>query len=213
MKWQRRGLAPLLAGVALIAAGLLGLRMLSAGSPPAFPTVQPSMTELHALGLKSTRLFRPYRTLAIYTWRAPDFKRDGNGFSGTFSQVLVILGRARGGVVAIEESAGTTPSPQAPDETGWQTALPPARNPVQPTTRRQLGRWQAYEVTTWLKATGLRKPKVALWPFSGVLLVVATEYGQSTARTFPASGPSTYIMGPQQLQGSASTTVFLKPAH
>ena len=67
MKWQRRGLAPLLAGVALIAAGLLGLRMLSAGSPPAFPTVQPSTAELHAVGLKSTRLFRPYRTLAVHT--------------------------------------------------------------------------------------------------------------------------------------------------
>ena len=92
-----------------------------------------------------------------------------------------------GAVLAVEEPV--RPSPQAPNEAGWQTDLAPARNPVQPTTRRQIGRWQAYEVTTWLKATGLRKPKVALWPFSGVLLVVATELRTEYGSDFSLLGP------------------------
>ncbi len=212
MKRRRRGLALLLAGVALIGAGLLGLRTLNASATSTFQTVQPSPAELHAIGLKSARLFRPYRTLAVYTWRAPDFKRYRNGSSGTFSQVLAILGTAKGAVLAVVEPVG--PSPQAPNEAGWQTVLAPARNPVQPRTQRQLGRWQAHEVSAWLESAGLVRPKVSAWPFPGNLLVVVTEDGQSAAMVFPASSSSTnYIMGPRQLQGWASATVFLKPAH
>lgn len=214
MKLQRRGLAPFLAGVALIAAGLLGLRMLGASSTPALATVQPSTADLRSFALKSQRVFRPYRTLGVYTYRAPNFKSEGGGVSGTLSQVLVILGTAKGGVLAVEELAGPlSANLTGSNEQGWQTALPPSPTPVRPISLKGLSPTQAFEVSAWLKATGLRQPHVALWSFPGDLLAVATEDGQSTARAFPASGLSTYIMGPQHLEGSESTKVFLKPSH
>ncbi len=205
---------PLGAGVALIAAGLLGMHA-SRPVTVTMNTVQPSRAELRAIGRKSAVLFPPYRVLGVYTMRAPNFTRQGGGFGGMLSQVLVVLGGPKGAVLAVSEAAGPVfgnrPGVQ---ETGWQTVLPPAEHPVESAPLAQLPPAEQLAISDWQDARGLQAAQLTIWPFPGEPLVVATEQGQSIAAAFPASADSaTYVLGGPNapaLEGSSTRVIRLR---
>ncbi len=207
---------PIAAGVALVAAGLLGMHVLGPRTVTA-NTLQPSRAQLRNMGLKSARLFQPYQIQNVYTLRAPNFKRQGTGVSGTWSQILVVLGTRRGGILAVNEAAGPLFGDESGfQETGWATVLPPASRPVLPERLAQLPSPEHRAVLGWARERGLQAARLTIWPFPVALLVVATEHGQSMAATFSPSGVKpTYVLGTPGapvFQGK-SITVVLKGTH
>ena len=209
MRVQRGGLVPLAIGLALAAAGMLGLR-LSAGSPPLMNIVQPPASYLRNAGLRSAHLFPGMRALAVYTFRAPNFTREDNGASGTDSQVLTILGSSQGAVLAISEAAGPQlfASAQDVNEMGWTTVLPPSAHPVARSRVAALPSAESIEVSAWLQDQKLGRARIAVWPFPDDVLVVATAGDQSTARLFPSAGPSVPLLGGDQNVTRANETEF-----
>jgi len=190
MTLQRRGLATIAVGLGLMAAGVLGEHF-AGGHSITVATVQPSHAYLRSLGAHSTRLFPSYRPLAIYTYRAPDWRAvRGVVSGGLLSQVLVVLGNRRGAAVAVTEWIGPPGGPGliATGETGWTTALPPAPKLEPPMALGSAPAALRQDIGTWLTDKGLRGSQVTLWTFGAQLLAVAQSHGQSSAASFPVKG-------------------------
>ncbi len=206
---------PLAAGVALVAAGLLGLHLSGSGASTV-ATIQPTRAELRATGLKAPRLFAPYKALAVYTYRAPDFKRTSGGAFGIFSDVLVVLGTRQGAMVAVSEAMGPPGGPGviSTSETGWQTVLPPAPRPVKPETLARLPVAERGAITQWAASAATSLRQLTIWPFpSGALAVTTTDGGQSAAAVFQGGKEAKplWTLSAPALQGGSTTRVVLKP--
>ena len=159
MKERLRSLVLLASGLVLIGAGLLGLHLSQPGGPPAMGIVQPPASYLRSEGMRSARLFPGLKVLAVYTYRAPDLKRQTGGVSGIFSQVLAILGNPSGAVLAVKEYVGPPSDPTmevAQLGQGWSTALPPSAYPVHPERLRELRGAVTSDVARWLHTGGAR---------------------------------------------------------
>lgn len=215
MKGRLRGLTPIGIGLVLIAVGWLYLHFSQTAAPPAMGTIQPPVSYLRSEGMRSARLFPGFKVLAVYIHRAPDYKRQKGGVSGTDSQVLAILGDRRGAVLAVTEAAGPPLDPGmdiANVVQGWSTVLPPSEHPVQRERLLALPRLEAFEVRVWLREAGLSRQSPVVWPFSGGAIVVVTKEGQSYARLFQ-SGGSTTVLGTvwHRFSGTSSTMIYLRP--
>lgn len=198
-------------GAAMMAAGMaayLGLRTWTT-LPPAAPAAALTRSQIERTALAGAKaLFPRYRVIALYVASQPQFVyHAGRGHPQRLKggEVLLVLGRDGKAALAAQEYVDSVEFAQAPviQQSGWQIpALSPPGTYVReqglsglsPAMRGRAAAW----VNTLSTAIAL-KSRIAVWPFSNQVLVVATARGQSAAALLGASGAPETIL----TQGSA----------
>lgn len=207
---RREAATPLLAGVALIAVGVLGIGFAHAVGPQpiAANTVQPSLAQLDAVGRRAVRIFPPgVKVLAVYAFRAPNFHNGG----GMYSSVLVVMGHGSQAQFYMQEGVGPAgfDSPVlGSNESGW-VIFPQATSrgvaAVGPAGFAALSPSLQLRVDDWLHSCRRPAALVTIWPFPSAPLVVAKLGGQDRVVSFPSSGglPTARLGAPLMCQEAA----------
>lgn len=210
---RRRGGAALLAGILLVALGMLGILTLHLVeqavqrhlAAPMKPLSRTSLIRTARASIKA--LFTNEEVVAVFPLAAPPpvpVASQGNVIvSAGPGQVLLVLGQGSRARFIAQETILPKAQGQlgATNEMGWHIPLiAPQGTSVQavswqglsPALRSRYRTWAGYHPTFGLLPTS----GLIAWPFPGGTLIVEQSKGQGYAVLFPADAAPTILQGP-----------------